>query len=74
VPPLAASAAEYATPTTPAGKDVVVMVGGACTVIVVLLVTALNVAVIVVIPALTPDASPAVLMVATAILEELQVT
>jgi len=77
VPPLAARVvAGYATPTVPLGKEVVVMVGGGgfCTVNVVLPLILPSVAETVVVPTATAVASPVALMVATAVVDEDQVT
>jgi hypothetical protein len=52
----------------------VIVSGAACTVRVVLPVILLSVAVIVLLPALTPVARPALLMVAAEVLEEAQET
>jgi hypothetical protein len=75
VPPLAARVAEYATFCVPLTSDVVVMVSGrGCTVTVVFPVIPLSVAVIVVLPGFTAVANPALVMVATVVLVEAQVT
>ena len=75
VPPLAASVAEYATPTLPAGSDAVLMVKGpAATVRPVLPLTDPRVAVIVVVPVETAVASPPVVTVATAVADDAKVT
>jgi hypothetical protein len=67
--------AEYAWFCTPPGRDVVVsanVVG--CTVSVVLWLTEFCVAVMVVVPPAIPDASPELLMVATPVFDDDQVT
>src|SRR5262244_2887526 len=75
VPPIACRVAEYGELTEPAGSEVVVMVSGvACTVRVVLPTTLPWVAWIVEVPALAPVARPDALMVATAVLDDVQVT
>lgn len=75
VPPLAARVREYETPTLPLGSDEVVIVrGGICTVRVVPPVIPLKAAEMVLEPAATPVASPAMLIVATAVFEDDQVT
>ena len=75
VPPEAASVAVYEAFSVPPGKDdVVTESGAACTVRLVLPVTPLNVAVMVVPPAATAVARPALLMLATPVLEEDHVT
>jgi hypothetical protein len=75
VPPLAASVAEYAWFCIPFGKLVVVttsVVG--CTVRTVLPLTVPCVALIVELPPATADASPALLIVATAVFDDDQLT
>ena len=75
VPPLAPRVAEYATFCVPLASDVVLMVSArGCTVNVVLPVMPLSVAEIVVLPIFTAVANPALVMVATVVLVEAQVT
>ena len=72
---MAERVAEYKVLRTPPGSNVVVIVSGAaCTVNVVLPLTPLAVAEIVLVPALEPVASPALLMVATLVLVEAHAT
>jgi hypothetical protein len=74
VPPLAARVAEYDELIMPPGRDVVEIVRGVTTVRVVLPVTPLKVAEMVVLPALTPVARPALVMVAMLVLDDAQDT
>ena len=73
---MAVSVAEYATLTVPLDSDVVEMVTGgiACTVSVLLPFLPASVAEMVVVPAEAPVARPLALIVATAVLDEAQVT
>jgi hypothetical protein len=70
-PPLAARVAEYERLSVAPGSDVVLIASGvACTVRFVLPVIEFNAAEITVLPLLTPVASPALLTVAAAVLDE----
>lgn len=73
VPPLAVSVAEYTTANVAPGSEVVATASGDCTVKAVLPAIEPRVAEIVLFPAATPVASPALLIVATAAFEEAQV-